>query len=167
MLVVADDEGAPDSDEPQPKPQCQSEVIATQLRQRSMALHDEMQQLLDDEEDVEHETLRAWVKEIRQLNQGVGALSRLAAQRVDRLHVEISLMQNAMLSDVLDREATHTRTLEEIVELSSVGEVARAMRVVNHLHSGTTSLTSDAPLAYFGSEVCADAAPSADVPAVA
>lgn len=166
MLVVADDEGAPDSAEaPQSPPQCQSEVIATQLRQRSVALHDEMQQLLDDDEEVEHETLRAWVKEIRQLNQGIGALSRLAAERVDRLHVEISLMQNFMLSDVLDREATHTRTLEEIVKLGPVGEVARAMRVVNHLHNGTATLTSDAPGSYFGSEICADAAPSANGPA--
>ena len=73
-------------------------------------------------------------------------------------------MQNFMLSDVLDREATHTRTLEEIVKLGPVGEVARAMRVVNHLHNGTATLTSDAPGSYFGSEICADAAPSANGP---
>lgn len=180
MLVVADEEegdsgeavgeegedGAFDEGVPRPKDtQLElAESISSYLREHTAALHEEMQTHLDAsaEEDVvqvPRGVLSAWAAEVFEVNKGVGAQSRVAAQRLDRLTVELSIMGNAMASDLLDREATHTHTIEEIVRVTSHAEVAKAMRVVSQLHGGTSHLTTDVPLSYFGAATCAAAAP--------
>ena len=183
MLVVADEdsaeppadtasqpEGANESTPTKNTQQHLAESIAQHLRERSAALHDEMQLALrdavdDDTEDefvsVPIETLRGWAADVHELNRGIGAQSRVSAQRLDRLNVELSLMHTTMLSDLLDREATHTHTIEEIIRVGSNNEVGKAMRIVHQLHGGTSNLTTDAPLSYFGAATCAADAPDA------
>lgn len=123
--------------------------------------------------------LREWMETARAVNVDVGRYARAAVERVDRLHVEMALMRSSMVLDVLDREGVHTHTLEQLAKVGSDGAggsgggaggsggsgatdaVARAMRVVGQLHAGTSALTTDAPMSYFGADVCMDGTPSA------
>lgn len=122
------------------------------------------------------EHLREWLSALRELNCSISEYARASVTRVDRLQVEMALAQNAMASDLLDREACHTHTLETITRLQFEEEsaaapqtlssararaapstrVARAMKTVIHLHASTAPFTSNEPQGYFGASKCHD-----------
>jgi hypothetical protein len=122
------------------------------------------------------EQVRAWLFALRELNCSISEYARASVARVDRLQVEMALAQNAMASDLLDREACHTHTLETITRLQLDEEsaaasqasaaraarvtpstrVARAMKLVMQLHSSTAPFTSNEPQGYFGAGNCQD-----------
>lgn len=120
------------------------------------------------------EQVQAWLSALRELNCSISEYARASVARVDRLQVEMALTQNAMASDLLDREACHTHTLETITQLQLDEEsaasqtssararatpstrVARAMNLVMQLHSSTAPFTANEPQGYFGASNCQD-----------
>jgi hypothetical protein len=120
------------------------------------------------------EQVRAWLSALKELNCSISEYARASVARVDRLQVEMALAQNAMASDLLDREACHTHTLETITRLQldedsaptprdtsgrarvAPTRVARAMNLVMKLHSSTAPFTFNEPQGYFGASNCQD-----------
>ena len=140
-----------------------------------MQLSDEVGEIPARAIAVTTEQVREWLSALRELNCSISEYARASVARVDRLQVEIALAQNAMASDLLDREACHTHTLETITRLQLDAEsaavpqtsssrdritpstrVARAMKIVMQLHSGTAPFTSNEPQGYFGACNCQD-----------
>jgi hypothetical protein len=119
------------------------------------------------------DTARGWLASLRELNICISQYARASVARVDRLQVEAALAHNAMASDLLDREACHTTTLEAIASAqlpcyrpdessqpssssdSRPGDsVDRAMQLVMQTHSNTAPFTSEGTHGYFGAPRC-------------
>jgi hypothetical protein len=110
---------------------------------------------------------REWKEKLRELNCCISSYARAAVSRVDRMQIETALVHNAMASDLLDREACHTNTLEVIAgletthgdtgpseETRAVDHVSRALQLVSQMHSSTAPFTSEKPHGYFGAPSC-------------
>lgn len=148
------------------------EQIASQCKQLSYELYTAIDALAS---AVEHpttptttvpipmDTLRAWLCKLRELNCTISEYARASIARVDRLQIDAALAQNAMASDLLDREACHTHTLETISRMqlddgqAMSTRVARAMKQVMQLHATTAPFTFSAPQGYFGAADCTGA----------
>jgi hypothetical protein len=139
------------------------EEVARKVRVASCGLVSELRAAQDSPHEVDATTLRRWADAAADVNSGILKYARLATQRASRANLEAVMMENAMFSDVLDREATHVHTLQSLTRLAdgpgvdiATGAVARALRVVRQLHTGTAPLTSDLPLSYFNADTCLD-----------
>lgn len=163
MEYNADGDAVFDGDAP-PVPSAsllEEEEVARGLRVVSCDLATELRAAADVPNEVDARTLRRWAEAAEELNCGVLQYARMATQRASRANVEAAMTENAMFHDVLDREATHVHTLQTLTRLSDgasselvSGAVARALRVVAQLHTGTATLTSDLPMTYFGADAC-------------
>lgn len=99
-------------------------------------------------------TVRGWLSSLRQLNCCLSQYAHASVARVDRLQVEIALAQNSMASDLLDREACHTTTLEAIHNSYAGDSVERAMQFVAQMRSTMSPFTEEKTHGYFGAERC-------------
>ena len=165
MEFTANGEAVFADDAPNEPPQAFLEVeqVARRVRVASCGLASELRAAHDFPDDVDATALRRWADIAAEINSGILEYARLATQRASRANIEAVIMESAMFSDVLDREATHVHTLQTLTRLSdnpggdiAAGAIARAMRVVRQLHTGTASLTSDLPLSYFDADACLD-----------
>ena len=188
MLALHDSEAAetaPDEEDAPPtaRPQTASD-IEKQYAQRCKALSYEVYSSIETlvtqlesgiPDAVSVETARSWLSNLRDLNCCLSQYARASVSRVDRLQVEIALAHNAMASDLLDREACHTTTLEAVTATqlavsSAVPEAAsqpssssdarprdsveRAMQLVTQLRSSTAPFTAEGTQGYFGASQC-------------
>ena len=142
----------------------EEERVAQTVRVASCDLATALARAAEAEDEVSSADLTRWALLAQDVNRKVLEYARLATQRVSRMNVEAALMQSSMYADVLDREATHVHTLHTLTRLERAqngdmvqGGLARAMRTVAQLHTGTATLTSDLPLTYFGADTCMSA----------
>jgi len=173
-LIDEDDDEEDDEDDEEPPPprrallKEQEEQLAAECRRLSFELHSEINQIAKAKEDavVGADTLQRWKRQTRAINVVVGKYARASVARIDRLHSEFALMQQAMAADVVDREATHVHTLEVISKIVDERDRAtnvsgmtmeRVKRVVATVHGGMQALTTDMKEEFFDAETCADA----------
>jgi len=149
------------------------EVLAVYCKKLSFDIYNSINQLSYAAEDqskninVPIDTINSWMDQLKELNCRISEYTRASVARVDRLQIEIQLAQNAMASDLLDREACHTHTLEAIGRLQTDDEpsttplssarVARALKLVMQWKASTKPFTSNEPQGYFGASQCHDA----------
>lgn len=177
MLSLRDsEEQAPPPAPAPPRELKREEQVAQACKQLSYKLYTEIMALSeqadgDDEVVAPRADVVRWLKELRELNVQIGQYARMSVARADRLSIEMVLCQTAMANDLLDREATHTHTLEAIAGLqlsdggAAVGSggadayvsnsvaVTRAVRLVNSLNGGTSPFTTPEHVCYFDAGV--------------
>ena len=107
-------------DAPDAPPQAFLEVeqVARRVRVASCGLVSELRAAHDFPDDVDATDLRRWADIATDINSGILEYARLATQRASRANIEAVIMESAMFSDVLDREATHVHTLQTLTRLS-------------------------------------------------
>lgn len=173
MLAVFDSEDAAAPAPAPPRELKKEEQVAQQCKQLSFKLYNEILALSqqadgDDEVVAPREDVTRWLKELRQLNVQIGQYARMSVARADRLSIEMALCHTEMANDVLDREATHSHTLEAIASLQLSGgdgatggssssdahvsnpvAVTRAVRLVNALNGSTSPFTTPEHVGYF------------------
>ena len=176
MLALHDAEAAAGAKTAKSTDAHMEEALAKKCKRLSFDLYTSIDRLASvaeqDTVSVDLNELRAWLATLRELNCCISEYACASIARVDRLQIEMALAQNAMASDLLDREACHTHTLETITKLQLEEEapppttrgrtpstrVVRAMQAVVRMHASTAPFTANAPLGYFGAAECRDEA---------
>ena len=153
--------------------------IGQVCKQASFELHAEMAECLDDSDDdvlsISRSTVSEWMQTVFELNARINQYTKLTTARIDRVNIDQALLRQSFLSDVLDREATHSATLETLVRVQDQvaakaggsssnsaykSPVMRAAAVVCMAREATKTLTSDVELYYVDASDCANAAMS-------
>ena len=97
---------------------------------------------------VDRAVLSGWFARLKGANKAISRYVRAVAGERDRTDVECHMLKHAMVSDVLDREAAFTETLEAIAAADGGqhDKVARAMRFVASVNGSLSALTPEATL---------------------
>lgn len=180
MIAVVDSEATAEAPAPAGGPTKSTdahreEVLAVYCKKLSFDIYTSINKLSYTAEDqskdinVPIDTMRSWMEQLKELNCRISEYTRASVARVDRLQIEIQLAQNAMASDLLDREACHTHTLEAIGRLQtgeepsssvtplSSARVTRALKLVMQWNASTKPFTETEAQSYFGAAQCRDA----------
>lgn len=177
MLALHDDDddvSESESIDPPPPPHpgpgaeaIQEEAYASRCKQISFDLHSEISKFVDRLEkgeaaDLDADDARGWMGQLRELNCLLSTYARVATTRVDRMKVEIMVAQSSMASDMLDREACHTLTLESLSKMlaadsaslgtsapPSANRVLRTTAMISAMQASTTALTTENTSCFF------------------
>ena len=167
MLVVhADDDGGGDGGaggETRKGRRVHREAHAALCKQQTFQMCMEIDELLGGCDGsatsvaVDREVMRGWFAKLKKANKAISKYVRAVVNERDRRDVETQILKHSMMSDVLDREATFTQTLEAVVaaEGGNQDRVARAMRFVASVNGALAGLSPEADADSSPSELCA------------
>ena len=151
-MIVVHNDGNDDDDVPNPhrqQHQCveqHARLCKSETYQLCMEIETVLRACTDESLSVERSVLSTWFTRLKGANKSISRYVRAVAGERDRADVEMHMLKHAMLSDVLDREAAFTETLEAIAE-ADVGQqhdrVARAMRFVASANGSLSNLTPE------------------------
>lgn len=171
MIALADSEQQPPPQPTQPHKH-RADVLAVYCKKLSFDIYNAINEIASIVENSNHTTqvptarLNEWTSHLKELNCRISECACANTTRVDRLQIEMELMQNSMASDLLDRESVHTNTLETINQIcaadetsSSTTRVSRAVKIVSAWNASTKPFTCTEPMGYFGAADCHDTHP--------
>ena len=128
-------------------------------KELSFKLHESIQKTANEIEngegcEISSKIIHEWLHDLKKLNCSLSQYAHASVARVDRLQVEIALANNSMASDLLDREACHTATLEAIHNSHAGDSVERAMHFVSQMRCNSAPFTAEGTQGYFGAARC-------------
>ena len=105
---------------------------------------------------VERAVLKDWFSRLKDTNKSISRHARMTAVECERSSIELHMLKHAMFTDILDREASFTETLEAIASTDAGKEkVARAMRFVASVNGGLSGLSAENVPVSDGVQKCA------------
>lgn len=141
------------------------EEHARTVKRLSFELHNSLKELVDgassDSVLVPLDELKRFQSKSREINCETLRYARAVVKRVDRMEVDNALMKTSFFEDLLDREATHTKSLEQIgllevsVDGNTSASVERALKIAKALNATTSVLTAESTAPVFDSQKCA------------
>ena len=153
MLVVHPNNDDDDDDDDAPRHRSQSNGLpsdenAILCKKSTFSLCMEIKKALksgsDDSVVVSRKDLENWFSRLKEANKSISRYVRTVSVEHQRSEVELHMLRHSMFTDILDREASYTETLEAIASIDGKQEkVARAMRFIATLNSGLSSLAAE------------------------
>ena len=105
--------------------------------------------------EVQRQTLIDWCSQLKEANKSISRYARAVTATSDRAEIELHMLKHAVFSDILDREASYTETLEALSSTEPGRDrLAKAMRFVSSVNIGLSTLAGDAPGSTEGTKIC-------------
>lgn len=147
-----------------PAPPVAREAQAAFCKEETYSLCMEMDSILkgynnndDAAISLDKEMLQAWFSRLKSANKSISRYVRSVVSERDRAEIESHMLKHAMISDVLDREATFTQTLSVLAASDGGGHhdrVARALRFVASVNGNVSSLAPEGAHETLLTEAC-------------